>query len=110
MISKAFRLSRVEAESLKNGKSVFTTLISLRTLPAPHLKLSVSVPKKIAKQAVDRNFIRRRCYRAIEESIPLIKKPSRVMVFPKKEAKKAPYQLLVTDIREAFIKAGIISK
>jgi len=110
MISKEFRLSRKEAESLKNGKSVFTTLISLRSLPSPHPQFSVSVSKKVAKQAVDRNFIRRRCYRVIEENLTLIKKPARVMIFPKKEAKKAPYQKLASDIQEAFVKADIISK
>lgn len=110
MISKAFRLSRKEAESLKNGKSVFTTLVSLRTLPSSRLQVSVSVSKKVAKYAVDRNFIRRRCYRAIEEIISEIKTPSKIMVFPKKEVKKALYRNLVSDIQEALIKAGIISK
>lgn len=109
MISKAFRLSRKEAEALKNGKSVFTTLVSLRMTWSPTPRFSVSVSKKVAKHAVDRNKIRRRCYRAIETLIPLIKNPAIVMLSPKALTKNIPYTTLVSDIRTAFVKAGIVS-
>lgn len=109
MISKAFRLSRKEAEVLKNGKSVFTTLVSLRAVASPTPRFSVSVSKKVAKQAVDRNRIRRRCYRAVESLIPSIEHPMTVMIFPKASAKNVLYTTLVSDIQSAFVKAGIVS-
>lgn len=109
MLPKAFRLSRKEAEALKNGRSVFTTLLSLRTAPSPRSQFSVSVSKKVAKLAVDRNRIRRRCYSAITDILPTMPKPNMVMVFPKAAARTVSYEKLVSDLRTAFKKAGIVS-
>jgi len=109
MLSKANRLSRVEAEALKNGKSVFTTLLSLRLVPATTLRFSVSVPKKVAPLAVDRNRLRRRCYGVIESLVPEVKKPFKVMIFPKKALQTIPHRDLISEMRTLFVKAGIIS-
>jgi ribonuclease P protein component len=109
MLPKASRLSRAEAETLKNGKSVFTTLLSLRIVPAEETKFSVSVPKKVAKSAVDRNRIRRKCYGAIEKVAGDIKKPIRGMFFPKAEVRTISHEKLVAEVVLVFKKAGIIS-
>ena len=109
MLPKASRLSRAEAEVLKNGKSVFMTLLSLRLIPATKTQISVSVPKKIAKSAVDRNRIRRRAYSALEQIIPTINRPAKMMLFPKAIFRTLPQEEIIKEIRNAFTKAGIVS-
>ncbi len=109
MLSKASRLSRAEAEALKNGKSVFMTLLSLRWILANRTQISVSIPKKVANSAVDRNRIRRRVYSALEQVILDINRPVKIMIFPKTVFRTLPHHEIVKEIKNAFLKAGIIS-
>jgi ribonuclease P protein component len=109
MLPKASRLSRAEAEFLKNGKSVFTTLLSLRFTPAPETKFSVSVSKKTAKSAVDRNRIRRKCYAALEKALPTLNTSVKGMFFPKATIKTLSQEKLAAELVLVLKKAGIIS-
>jgi ribonuclease P protein component len=63
MLKKRERLSRREVEHVLNkGKRVRGTLFSVSSIQAQHMKCAVVVSKRVAKQAVLRNKIRRRVY------------------------------------------------
>ncbi|PJE74537.1 MAG: hypothetical protein COV01_00690 [Candidatus Taylorbacteria bacterium CG10_big_fil_rev_8_21_14_0_10_41_48] len=109
MLSQVYRLARKEALALKNGTSVFTTLLSLRAIPYSRIQISVSVSKKVAKKAVDRNRMRRQYYSALEKLIPEIKTPAKMMIFPKKTTKTISHKELVEELRKALDKAKLIS-
>jgi ribonuclease P protein component len=63
MLKKRERLSRREVEQVLNkGKRVRGTLFSISVIGAQEMKCAVVVSKRVAKQAVLRNKIRRRVY------------------------------------------------
>lgn len=109
MLPKASRLSTEDVRSLAAGKSVFGTLLSLRIKPAEALKCSVSVSKKVAPRAVDRNRARRRVYAAFEKALPAVTSPAFILIMPKKEALSAPLDALVAEISLLMKKAGFAS-
>lgn len=106
MLSKAERLTRKEISYLSHGKSVFGTLISVRFCPAADSKFSVSVSKKVASTAVERNRIRRRVYAAVEDARKALKKPLFLMLLPKRECSTVPLDALKSDISGLFEKAS----
>jgi len=99
----------MEARALKNGALVFTTLLYLRAIPYTRIQISVSVSKKVAKRAVDRNRTRRRYYSAMEKLIPEIKTPAKIMIFPKKTTKAVLHKEIIEELRKALDKAKLIS-
>lgn len=108
MLSKKQRLIVSEVESLKEGKSVFTTLISLRFKPASEFKATVSVSKKVAARAVDRNKIRRRTYAVLRNLVPAIKVPVFAMLMPKKEFLTATPAVILRELKALFEKARLL--
>ncbi len=107
MLSKAERLTVHDIQALSQGKSVFTTLISMRYIPTVTTKVSVTVSKKVAKTAVSRNRIRRRLYTATAPLLPLIKKPSYILLMPKAECATIPFETLKNEVKNIYIKAGL---
>jgi ribonuclease P protein component len=99
MLPKSARLTVADIETLSQGKSVFGTLISVRYIPAPALKFSVSVSKKVAKTAVLRNRMRRRLYGALEGVMKEVKNPLHIMIMPKKECFEVPFKALTEELR-----------
>ena len=67
MLPKRQRLVAVEVrEVLKRGRSTRGSCLSIKHLSTSSpLRVSVVVPKSVAKQAVERNRIRRAAYRAL---------------------------------------------
>lgn len=108
MLKKALRLTVSDIESLSAGKSVFGTLISMRFISAVKTKVSVTVSKKVAKTAVDRNRIRRRTYAAVEKVLGNTKNPVYAMLMPKKEFLSAPFETVCAEVESIFKKAGLI--
>ncbi len=79
MVSSPFRLSRKDfPQFLKTGHRFHSTHFTLVYTLRDTLKASVVVSKKVAKNAVDRNRLRRRAYGVIER---LHKTESRTGVF-----------------------------
>jgi len=63
MLAKVERLSRAEFVAFfKSGKRIHTNHLTLVFSPHPTFHGSVVVSKKVSKQAVTRNTIRRRIY------------------------------------------------
>ncbi len=66
MIAQDNRISRAEFMNYLRGKRYAGVALTVTVSPAPTLKVSVVVSKKVAKRAVDRNRLRRRAYGVIE--------------------------------------------
>jgi len=109
MLPKSQRLSVRDIASLSNGKGVFGSLLSIRYLFTSQTKFSVSVSKKIAKNAVDRNRIRRRVYTAIRTANLNIKKSAFIMVIPKKDCEKAQISSIKEEISSILYKISVIA-
>ena len=105
MLPKRERLSVKDIATLSSGRSVFGSLLSLRFLSAKETKFSVSVSKKVAKLAVDRNRIRRRVYAATRTVKSLVTKPYSIMIMPKKECMTAPLADIQNEMEALFRKA-----
>jgi ribonuclease P protein component len=109
MLKKAERLTVSDIEALSQGKSVFGTLLSLRFTPSDRAKFAVTVSKKVAPLAVDRNRIRRRAYSALEKVHGNLKNPVYAMLMPKKEFITASFTDISNEIVGIFKKAGLLS-
>ena len=63
MFKKSVRLSQSEFMTfLSAGKRYHSTFLTITFTPGPVIRAAVVVGKKVAKEAVDRNRIRRRLY------------------------------------------------
>lgn len=107
MLRKADRLATRDIDRLSQGKSVFGTLISLRFAPADRSRFTVSVSKKVAAKASDRNRLRRRVYAAVRDARNGLKKPVFAMLMPKRECLSCELPAIRTEISSLFNKAGL---
>jgi len=64
--------------------------------PAPSFKVAVVVSKKIASGASERNRLRRKMYQCLRQ---IEQHPAQYVLYPKKEALRAPYRELSAQIR-----------
>lgn len=71
-------------------------------------RLSVSVSKKVAKSAVDRNKIKRRVYSLLRGMIDKIKPGYKVIVFVKTNIDKVNFDQLNKDLYSDFVKSGLL--
>ncbi len=71
MIAQENRIARAEFMNYLRGKRHAGVAFTVTVSPAPSLKVSVVVSKKVAKRAVDRNRLRRRAYGVIERWVQL---------------------------------------
>lgn len=101
------RLTRADFNLLLKVKTrringVFFT-VTIAPLPdALHSKASCVVSKKIARRAVDRNTIKRRCREAVHPFLSVLKKPVMLMFYAKKESLGAPFQVVNEDVTKIF--------
>lgn len=99
-----------DIDSLARGRSVFGARMSLRHVMAPSWKISkfsVSVSKKTARRAIDRNRIKRRVYAVLRDVKKEIKKPVFIMVMPKVECRTIPIAQIRSELTALFKKAGL---
>lgn len=72
MLKKESKLTAKDLLKLKKeGKRVHFTLFSVMYMSGVVFKMSVSVPKKLYKNAVDRNRAKRRVFGVIHELSPI---------------------------------------
>ena len=93
-------------EVLQKGKVVHGTLFSLRFAQntQKHNRYSVIVPKTVAKNAVDRNKIRRRIYEICRKGEGTHKKPYLYVIYTKKGSALLSYEKLTNEINGLFSK------
>jgi ribonuclease P protein component len=71
MLPKNKRLTASEVrEILKVGRTLRTSSLVAKHVPAEKGAFAVAISKKIAKNAIDRNKIRRIIYRELSRSLP----------------------------------------
>ena len=71
MLRKKARLTSAEVrEIIKNGRPVRLGTLSARFIKGPSAKAAVVVSAKVAKNAVERNTLRRAAYLALRSSLP----------------------------------------
>lgn len=70
--------------------------------------VSVVVSKKVAKNAVTRNRIRRIFYALVERNLQNLKNPAMMIFYPKKESIGVEAQTLLKEMETALIKANLL--
>lgn len=76
MFKKSARLSRSEFMSfLSSGKRYHSSSLTITFTPGQTVRAAAVVGKKVAKQAVDRNRIRRRLYATLLRSVRDVSAP-----------------------------------
>lgn len=71
-------------------------------------RVSVVVSKKTAKNAVVRNFLRRRFYDVIRPYLKGLSSPTSIIFYPKIEARAATIETLACEIEKALKTAKLI--
>ncbi len=109
MLSSKDRLrSREVREVFEKGKRRTAPTFSIIFLPSTdRTAFAVTVSKKTAKNAVDRNKIRRRIY-SILSKIKNFKTKVHAVFVPRKEILKTPFDVLEKEIKESLVRATII--
>lgn len=112
MLSQKNRISKKAfPKILREGYSVhspFFRMVYVQNTEDFNTRIAVIVSKKVAKQAVQRNLIRRRIYSAQRNFLQSIKKPYLIAFFVKKEAFDASFIELQTEIEQSLKKARIL--
>lgn len=104
MLKKKQRLSRSEfANLLKKGRRVHETHFSLIFAPSTETKCGLVVSKKVAKQAVARNLLRRRVYAIFGEKLENLKN-NHVVLLTKPSIKNLTFKELRDELENVFKK------
>lgn len=104
-------LSRADIVALQRTvrRKTHGELFSITVAPGetrPTLRYACIVSKKIARKAVDRNRIKRKCRAALEREGKTISKPLTVLVYAKAGAVHASSQEVLREIQSLLRKAG----
>lgn len=104
MLPRNKRISRkIFNEFTRLGARVDSEHFYLRTTNSDTTRIAVSVSKKISKQAVVRNKIRRRTYSAVRELLPHISKKL-FLLTAKLGVEKISGEPLKKELAELFLK------
>jgi ribonuclease P protein component len=71
-------------------------------------RFGVSVPKKVAKTAVERNKIRRRVYSVIKKVESLLITGKNSIFIMKAGSEKIGFEELTNEIKKIFVKSGLL--
>jgi len=72
-------------------------------------RVSVVVSKKTSKTAVSRNSMRRRFYELLAPFLKGLTSPSTIVVYPKKEAEKARFSVLKSEVEKTLKQAKLVN-
>lgn len=111
MLPKAKRLTkRLFSESFSHSKITSNDYLTLRYKDNSGFepKGSVVVSKKVAKNATDRNHLKRQLYEIIEKHLKNTEKPYILMIFPKKPSTTLSFIDLEKEVKEVLIKSKVI--
>ena len=96
MLPRVARFDRTTfAQALRAGRRTHTPFFSLVKSPAPNFRVAVVVGKKVAKQSVARNRLRRRLYAAFAHVEPA---PGHYILIAKAGSAALPYGALEVEI------------
>lgn len=108
MLPKSKRLTTEEFKKvIEKGQSFHSPFLIIRLLSSPQQsRFSVSVPKKVCKNAVDRNKIRRKIYSIISNFDP--KLGFDVIVIVKPGFEKLDYREMNDETVKIFVKSSLL--
>lgn len=104
MLSKSHRLTKKEFQDVYKKRVFFTPFFVVHVLfptPIPTTKFSIVVSKKNAKEAVTRNFIRRKYYRILARIIKTINFPVWCIVLVNKQGMSLDDTELLGELQKA---------
>ena len=110
MLSSSRRLTTsLFKEVMDKGKIFHSPIFILRLVKSHSLsRFSVSVSKKVAKNAVDRNKFRRRAYSAIDSLYQNILPGFHGVFIAKNSISKSSFVHMSLDIKNLFVKIGLL--
>jgi ribonuclease P protein component len=111
MIPQKNRIPRKDFPSdHREGFRVFSPLFSGVIYPSTKgVRVSTVVSKKTAKAAVTRNSLKRRFYAAISPHLKSFSREVLVVLYPKKDAIKAPFSLIQSEVENVLRRAKFLS-
>ena len=110
MLSKSHRLVTADFDAvMEKGRVTHSSLFLMRHVaPVKDTRVSAVVSKKVGKTAVIRNAMRRKIYEAVR-ALPISSlKGAHAINIAKNEAMSADYKALSGDIKDLFVKAGLL--
>ena len=111
MLPRSQRLSVEQFNQvMEKGRITHSPLFIVRSVTVPDDDTGVSAvaPQKIFKKATQRTKLRRQIYEAIQPIFDLIKPHTHAVVFAKNVTDKAEFESLEKEIKEIFVKAGLL--
>jgi len=112
MLPRKQRISKALARDVFiRGNNASSAHFLLKTLPSPgsDTRFAVSVSKKVAPNAVDRNRTRRRVYSVIRPLTLHVRSGFLVGVSVKKGGDKISFELVTKEVRELLVRSRILS-
>jgi ribonuclease P protein component len=110
MLPRSDRLSVEQFNTvMEKGRVINSSLFLLRTISVDErTRISAVVPKKVAKTATARNYLRRKMYEAIKPFISEVAKNTHTIVFAKTGAGTVEFADLAKEIKNSFVKAKLL--
>lgn len=91
-----------------SGNSVANRLLVLYSLPCPnHLRLGISVSKRVSRGSVGRNRLKRLVREAFRELRPHLVRGQLLVVILRVAAKEATYRQIVEALEKLIKRAGL---
>ncbi len=94
----------IEKGRFSHGKYFLFRYIKNEGLP----RFAVSVPKKVLKNAVDRNKIRRRVFNSIRKLINKTHEGYKIIIVVKNGAEKLSIEEIYKELESDFVKSGFL--
>ncbi|MBF2058475.1 MAG: ribonuclease P protein component [Cyanobacterium sp. T60_A2020_053] len=80
----------------------------ITSVSSPVSRFGISISRKVSKKAVVRNRIKRQIRSALWSLFPEISSPWLVVIMVKSDAVECNYEHFLRELRELFIKTGMI--
>ncbi len=111
MLTRAHKLKKGDfPDVLRRGQSLFGKHFSIKILlkEGNNAQFAVTVSKKISSLASDRNRIKRRFFEIARKYHANIKRPVKVVIFPKQSALAEKISTLEREFSFLLRKAGVL--
>jgi ribonuclease P protein component len=110
MLPRSQRVSiHLFEDIMKRGGLLHSPFFVLRfSNTASKSRFAISVPKKVAKTATERNKIKRRVYSILRKLIPQLKQNMEMVMIVKSELTKLSHIKIEEEIRKNFVKSGFL--
>lgn len=112
MLHRIHRLTTAQFdEIMKRGRVTHSPLFTVRACEFPGSgpsRIGAVAPAKIAKTAVSRNALRRKIYESVRSLLSELKPDLSIAVFTKGLLADVKTEQLQLNLREVFVKAGLL--